>query len=89
LQEILASIIRTQLRNKRSAIAVEERRRRRILRNQKSILLSLSLSLSLVWQEGEDLRFVTKLCDLKLGDLFLPQKNNRLATKKFKGFPSS
>jgi hypothetical protein len=51
--------------------------------------LSLSLSLSLVWQEGEDLRLVTKFCDLKLGDLFLPQKNNRLATKKFQGFPSS
>jgi hypothetical protein len=82
-------MIRTQLRNKRSTIAVEERRRRRILRNQKSILLSLSLSLSLVWQEGEDLRLVTKFCDLKLGDLFLPQKNNRLATKKFQGFPSS
>jgi hypothetical protein len=48
-----------------------------------------SLSHSLVWQEGEDLRLVTKLCDLKLGDLFLPQKNNRLATIKFQGFSSS
>jgi hypothetical protein len=54
-----------------------------------SLSLSISHAHTPVWQEEEDLRLVTKLCDLKLGDLFLPQKNNRLATKKFQDSPSS